>query len=83
MNILNFSAELVIEELDEGVVGRFARPGGIERDSELVRPQIKMVRHNRAVWLPGNVRSFSETLPCAVRHASHRFDPGDRPDVAR
>ncbi len=38
-------SELAVERFNEGIVGRLAWPGEVERDTTLVRPQIQIARH--------------------------------------
>ena len=42
MRVQAFRPELAVEQFDEGVVGRFAGPGEVERDAALIRPQIQV-----------------------------------------
>ena len=46
-----FGAELAVEGLDEGVVGRFARPREVEDDAALIGPQIEIARHELAALI--------------------------------
>ena len=42
MSVEAFGTEAPIEGLNKCVVGRFARPGEVKRDSALVGPQIQI-----------------------------------------
>ncbi len=45
MLVQAFRPEPAVERLDEGIVGRLARSGEVERDALLVRPQVQIPRH--------------------------------------
>jgi hypothetical protein len=64
MGVQAFGAEPTIERFDEGVVGRLAGPGEVERN---------------AVGVPANVWRWSPTLPCPACvscASSRRSSPG-------
>ena len=44
MAVQAFVAQPAVEALDEGVVGRLARPREIERDAVLIRPPVERLR---------------------------------------
>ena len=44
VSVQTFCPEAAIERFDEGVVGRLARPGEVERDAALIGPEIQVAR---------------------------------------
>ena len=43
MDVQALGPEATVEGLDEGIVGRLARPGEVERDTALVGPKIQRI----------------------------------------
>ena len=71
MRIQALGAELAVERFDEGVVGRFARPGEVERDAALVRPQIQIARHKLGALVDADGCRESHLSPDSFQHLHH------------
>lgn len=68
-----FGPELAVEAFDEGVVGRLARPGEVERDALHVRPQIKLLAHKLRSVVDTNRLRVAKLFRATFQRLDHIF----------
>src|SRR5215471_19875707 len=61
-------SEQAVERLDEGVVGRFAGPREVERDTALIGPQIQITRNKLSAMVDPDRRREADVATESFEH---------------